>query len=388
MLKALGGLVERPSWAVRETLQPLAACLAIEQRNGFICGRISGEDRLSCLATMERMTLLGTGHPTSWRFTTSEAEACRARWPAETCAAISAAVKANDRSLCPQGDGGLCRGLFSLEPNDCRDERTGEEAQQRCRAHVNSSRALAGGIAALSRGSDPKLAAFARAVLGQPDACSLLLGPAVAGCLASAADPRGNDGLRHPGDYPVDDSERESEPVTLRTLQQLRLERGLDVADVGAGSGFFTFRIAHRIAPGRVLATETSDLMLGRLARRVADTHANNVDLVPVNNHELGLPPGSVDRILIFNVYLADQLERPALDAWLEAAYAALRPGGRVVAYQDWARGRDADPSSARPAEPFDLFVDAARRRFDPVLVERPSQPSQKGHLVVLVRRD
>jgi ubiquinone/menaquinone biosynthesis C-methylase UbiE len=122
--------------------------------------------------------------------------------------------------------------------------------------------------------------------------------------------------------------EREQEERTSVLLDELRLMPGMVVADVGAGSGYLSRRLAQRVAPGgRVLAQDLQPEMLELLARAAKDPRYAN--LVPVQGGvaDTRLPAGSVDLAIMVDVY--HELEYPF--EVMESIVRALKPGGRVA---------------------------------------------------------
>jgi len=122
--------------------------------------------------------------------------------------------------------------------------------------------------------------------------------------------------------------EREDFQKKDEILQALRLRAGMFVADVGAGSGYFTIPIARAIGPqGKVLATDIRREMLDSIARRLRIENLENVELLLGRSDDPMLPPGKVDLILMVDVYHYIQ-ERTAFGKKL---LAGLAPGGRLV---------------------------------------------------------
>lgn len=120
--------------------------------------------------------------------------------------------------------------------------------------------------------------------------------------------------------------DREATEKPEHVLDVLALREGMTVADVGAGSGYFTVRIARRIGPtGRVFATDLQPEMLALLKKRAAGL-ANVVPTLATPD-DARLPRGEVDLVLMVDVY--HELPRPK--ETLAQIRAALRPGGRLA---------------------------------------------------------
>jgi len=111
-------------------------------------------------------------------------------------------------------------------------------------------------------------------------------------------------------------------------LAAMELRPGQVVAEIGAGTGFFSRRIAKAVGPtGKVLANDIQPEMLELLKKNAARDGLTNV--VPTLGSETDpkLPPGGVDRILLVDVYHEFQKPQEMLDKIKEA----LAPGGTVT---------------------------------------------------------
>lgn len=121
------------------------------------------------------------------------------------------------------------------------------------------------------------------------------------------------------------DSERRPEKV----VEALGIKPGSRVADVGAGTGLLTVHLARAVAPnGTVVATDIDGAVLELLhARLEAAGLADVVERRVVGAETPGLEAGAYDAILLAEVdhFFQDPV------AWLQAATAALKPGGRIV---------------------------------------------------------
>lgn len=123
--------------------------------------------------------------------------------------------------------------------------------------------------------------------------------------------------------------EREEQERTDRLVAALDLKPGQVVADVGAGSGYFSWRFAREVgSKGRVLAVdiqpEMLELLMAQMRRRgVADI----VEPILGSASDPHLPGHSVDLIILIDVY--HELEFPF--EMTRAMVAALKPGGRLV---------------------------------------------------------
>jgi ubiquinone/menaquinone biosynthesis C-methylase UbiE len=122
--------------------------------------------------------------------------------------------------------------------------------------------------------------------------------------------------------------EREDEEAPSKALDALGLKPGMAVADIGAGSGYYTSRIAKRIGPsGRVYATDIQQGMIQLLDRRVTAEGLTNVTTILGGMDDPRLPPASIDLAIMVDVY--HELQEPQL--FLQRLKGAFKPGGRLV---------------------------------------------------------
>jgi precorrin-6B methylase 2 len=121
--------------------------------------------------------------------------------------------------------------------------------------------------------------------------------------------------------------EREEEENAQVAIGLLPLNASSVVADIGAGTGYYTFRIARLVPQGKVLAVEVQDESVRYLQERVKAGGVQNVEVVKGRESTPQLLPLSVDVALMVDVY--HELEYP--QEMLRAIHAALRPGGKLV---------------------------------------------------------
>ena len=123
-------------------------------------------------------------------------------------------------------------------------------------------------------------------------------------------------------------SEREEEENPDKAIQALGLKPGMTVADVGAGSGYFTVRMAKLVGPdGKVYATDIQQQMLDILGKRLRAEKIPNVELVRGTVTDPNLPAGKMDLILMVDVY--HEFSEP--QAMLRKMKEALAQDGRLV---------------------------------------------------------
>lgn len=122
--------------------------------------------------------------------------------------------------------------------------------------------------------------------------------------------------------------ERERQEQAGRMLASLKIRKGDVVADIGAGSGYHTIRLARWVGPkGRVLALDIQQEMLNLIERKLRRERLRNVELVLGEPDDPKLPANSLDLALMVDVY--HEFEWPY--EMMEHIVAALKPGGRVA---------------------------------------------------------
>jgi predicted methyltransferase len=165
------------------------------------------------------------------------------------------------------------------------------------------------------------------------------------------------------------EGERDAWQEPERVLDLLALEPGAAVADLGAGSGYFTERLAARVgSTGRVVAVEIDPDALRDLTRRFPESAFPQVVIERGSERDPGLAPGSLDLVLMVDTY--HELRDAA--AILAAVGRALRPGGRLAVID---RPAATDQPGAHAIPEVRVVEDAAAASFE--LRERHDLPRQ-----------
>ena len=153
-------------------------------------------------------------------------------------------------------------------------------------------------------------------------------------------------------------------------MNKADIREGMTVADIGAGEGYYTIRLAARVGKeGRVLAEDIVEEVRDTLAERVARERLDNVSVRLGAPADPKLPDGSFDRI--FMVHMYHEIEQPYEFLWRMRP--ALRPGGEVVVV-------DADrPTRDHGTPPALLKCEFARVGYRQVAME--NMPSAGGYL-------
>ena len=122
--------------------------------------------------------------------------------------------------------------------------------------------------------------------------------------------------------------EREVEEQPQRVIDALAIQPGQTVVDLGAGSGYYSFRIASLVgAAGKIIAVDIEPTMLRVIQQRAERERVSNLSAVQSTACDPNLPPGSVDLLFMVDVY--HELACPY--EMMQKVRTALKPGGRVA---------------------------------------------------------
>jgi len=169
---------------------------------------------------------------------------------------------------------------------------------------------------------------------------------------------------------------RASEERPDLLLGELRLQPGMTVADIGAGSGYLSRRMAPVVGPGRVFAVDVQPQMVAMLTALSQKPEFKNLVPVQGDADNVKLPPASIDLAVFVDVY--HELAYP--HEVMRSLIRALRPGGQVVLVEY--RGED----PAVPIKPLHKMSEAQVRRemsMLPLTWERTSERLPMQHIVV-----
>lgn len=126
----------------------------------------------------------------------------------------------------------------------------------------------------------------------------------------------------------LDDPKRDAYQKPHEVLTALAIEPGEVIADIGAGSGYFTFRLAHRVGDkGRVYAVDISPDMIRHLNRRIRELKAMNVTAILADADDPLLADASIDRF-----FFSDSLHHIENQSkYLSLIKKMLKPGGEII---------------------------------------------------------
>ncbi len=144
-----------------------------------------------------------------------------------------------------------------------------------------------------------------------------------------------------------DEDARDSVGEAETVMRLAEIQPGMSVADIGAGEGYYTVRLAPLVGRrGRVLAQDIMPEYRDALARRVQRENLGNVAVKLGEPNNPMLPPVSFDRVFLIHMY--HEIERPSEFLW--HVRGSLKRGGRVVVV-------DADRPTDRHGTPPGLLV-------------------------------
>ena len=152
---------------------------------------------------------------------------------------------------------------------------------------------------------------------------------------------------------------RDEEERPERLIDALHIRRGATIADIGSGTGYFTWRLAKHVGPeGKVYAVDVQQSMLDLTRAAVQEHNGGNVEYVLATESSPRLPDGSID--LAFIAYAYHEFGEP--EAMMAAIRRALKPGGRVVILEY------AKESRIAPASPLHkMSFEEIRREIEPM---------------------
>jgi protein-L-isoaspartate O-methyltransferase len=141
--------------------------------------------------------------------------------------------------------------------------------------------------------------------------------------------PRADRAVSQPGDTEFStEAARDEAGEATKLMDWAAIKPGMTVADIGAGEGYYTVRLAERVgAKGRVLAQDINRGALDRLGERIARERLDNVAIKEGGIDDPRLPPNSFDRI--FMVHMYHEVTEPYAFIW--RLRSALKAGGQVI---------------------------------------------------------
>ncbi len=179
----------------------------------------------------------------------------------------------------------------------------------------------------------------------------------------------------------LDRPERVEEEAPDRALDALNLAPGATVADVGAGSGYMSVKMAERVgASGKVYANDIQPEMLTLLRRRLDREKITNIELVLGTVDDPKLPANAIDLILMVDVYHEFQAPQIMLRRMRES----LKPGGRLVLLEY----RKEDPSiPIRPDHKMSVAEAKLELEAEGFTLSNVDERLPRQHILIFTKR-
>jgi tRNA A58 N-methylase Trm61 len=174
--------------------------------------------------------------------------------------------------------------------------------------------------------------------------------------------------------------EREKEENPEGALDALGIRPGMVVADVGAGTGYMSLRMAKRVRPdGKVYANDLQPEMLRRLRANAAKAGFSNIETVQGEEADPKLPRGQMDLVLLVDVYHEFSKPREMIDKIRES----LKPDGRLVLLEY----RKEDPS-VPIREEHKMTVAGVRAELEPqgFVLSKVIETLPRQHILILTK--
>jgi len=185
--------------------------------------------------------------------------------------------------------------------------------------------------------------------------------------------------MGHPGIGWLERTDREKEEAPSKAIALLELKPDDVLADIGAGSGYYSFRIARKLPRGKVVAVDIQPEMIDFLTKESLKLGIKNVQPHLSTIEDVKLPDGSLDAALMVDAY--HEFDHPI--EMLASLRRALRSKGRIYLLEY----RAEDPQV--PIKPHHKMTEAqARKEFEAAgfkfVVNKPDLPWQ--HLMIFER--
>jgi ubiquinone/menaquinone biosynthesis C-methylase UbiE len=159
--------------------------------------------------------------------------------------------------------------------------------------------------------------------------------------------------MGHQGADWLERPEREAEEQPQKLVEMMALRPADVVADIGAGTGYFSFRMAAKVPKGKVLAVDIQPEMLDLLKRAAKARGVTNVEPLLGTIDDPHLPPAGVDVALLVDAY--HEFDHPR--EMMQGIVRGLKPGGRVVLVEY--RGEDPEV----PIKPLHKMSEAQAKK-------------------------
>ena len=158
--------------------------------------------------------------------------------------------------------------------------------------------------------------------------------------------------MGHQGMGWLERAEREAEEAPSKALAAIDISPDTVIADIGAGSGYYSFRLSPMVPEGKVIAVDIQQEMVDHISKKAAVQLIQNVEPHLGAIDDVKLEPASIDAALMVDAY--HEFSHP--QEMLASLHQALRPGGRIFLLEY--RAEDANV----PIKPLHKMTEAQAR--------------------------
>ncbi len=159
--------------------------------------------------------------------------------------------------------------------------------------------------------------------------------------------------MGHPAINWLERPERESEEAPDKVIHLIKLRPDEILADIGAGSGYYSLRLAKKFPKSQIIAIDIQEEMLAFLDEKISQSHTQNIRTHLGKIDGLNLPPATIDAALIVDAY--HEFSHPY--EMMKSLVNALRPGGRLFLLEY----RAEDPTV--PIKPLHKMTEAQAKK-------------------------
>jgi len=186
--------------------------------------------------------------------------------------------------------------------------------------------------------------------------------------------------MGHEGADWLERPERVTEEQPDRVVEAMQLKATDVVADIGAGTGYFSIRIARKVPQGSVIGEDIQPEMIGLMKVKLAETGITNVKPLLGTTEDPKLPAGGVDKVLMVDAY--HEFDKPL--EMMQGIVKGLKPDGQVV----FVEYRGEDP--AVPIKPLHKMTEAqVKKEMSPFPLEHMATLKNlpRQHLIIFRKR-